>query len=89
MVRVTTMTPTPQKSIEDVLCSKTRLKILTLLMDSQLTPSEVAEAVGSNYVDINMHLETLEAEGIVTHAKFGRRIRYYRFNEGSLRARGG
>jgi predicted transcriptional regulator len=75
------MTPTPQRNIEDVLCSKTRLKILKLLMDSQLTPSEIARAVGVNYVIAEQHLEILEAEGILTHAKFGKRIRYYKYNE--------
>jgi DNA-binding transcriptional ArsR family regulator len=75
------MTPTPQKYIEDVLCSKTRLKILKLLMDSQLTPSEIARAVGVNYVITEQHLEILEYEGILAHAKFGKRIRYYRYNE--------
>jgi predicted transcriptional regulator len=81
MVRVTTMTPTPQRNIEDVLCSKTRLKILKLLMDSQLTPSEIARAVGVNYVIAEQHLEILEAEGILSHVKFGKRIRYYKYNE--------
>jgi predicted transcriptional regulator len=72
---------TPQRNIEDVLCSKTRLKILNLLMGSQLTPSEIARAVGVNYVITEQHLEILESEGILAHAKFGKRIRYYRYNE--------
>lgn len=75
------MTPTPQRNIEDVLCSKTRLNILKLLMRSQLTPSEIARAVGVNYVITEQHLEILECEGILAHAKFGKRIRYYRYNE--------
>jgi predicted transcriptional regulator len=61
----------PQRNSEDVLCSKTRLKILKLLVDSQLTPSEIARAVGVNYVITEQHLEILESEGILAHAKFG------------------
>lgn len=81
------MTPLPQRTIEDVLCSKTGLKILRLLMDSELTPSEIARAVGVNYAKTSEHLEILEVEGILSHVKFGRRIRYYKFNEASLRAK--
>jgi predicted transcriptional regulator len=80
------MTPTPQRNIEDVLCSKTRLKILKVLIDSQLTPSEIARAVGVNYVITEQHLEILEAEGILSHVKFGKRIRYYKYSESSPRA---
>jgi DNA-binding transcriptional ArsR family regulator len=73
--------------IEDVLCSKTRLKILKALINSQLTPSNVARAVGASYAETNGHLEILEAEGVLSHVKFGKRIRYYRFNEASPRAK--
>jgi DNA-binding transcriptional ArsR family regulator len=69
------------RNIEDVLCSRTRLKILKLLMDSQLTPSEIARAVGVNYVITEKHLELLEEEGILRHTMFGKRIRYYKYNE--------
>jgi DNA-binding transcriptional ArsR family regulator len=90
------MTPSPEKNaenfkggrleIEDVLCSKTRLKILKTLVNSQLTPSDVARAVGASYLETNGHLEILEAEGILSYVKFGKRIRYYRFNDASPRA---
>lgn len=86
-MRVTTITPTPQRNIEDVLCSKTRLKILKVLMGSQLTASEIARALSVNYAHAAKHLEVLEAEGILTHAKFGRRIRYYKLNETSPKAK--
>jgi ribosomal protein S25 len=56
-------------------------------MDSQLTPSEIVQAVGTNYLITEKHLDILEAEDILRHVRFGRRIRYYRFNEGSGRAR--
>ena len=38
------------------------------------------------YVPSIEKIETLEAEDILSHVKFGRRIRYYRFNEASQRA---
>jgi predicted ArsR family transcriptional regulator len=85
--RVTTMTPTPQRTIEDVLCSNTRLKILKVLLDSQLTPTEIARKVGVNFMNTQQHLELLEEEGIVSHVNFGKRIRYYQFNETSQRAK--
>jgi predicted transcriptional regulator len=86
-VRVTTMTPsikTNREAIEDVLCSKTRWKILKLLLGSQLTPSQIAKAVGVNYQVASRHLEVLETEGILTSVKFGVRIRFYKYNEFSL-----
>jgi predicted ArsR family transcriptional regulator len=75
------MRATRHLAVEDVLCSKTRMKILKILDSSQLTPSEIAESVRVNYVIASKHLEILEAEGTVEHVNFGRRIRYYRFNE--------
>jgi predicted ArsR family transcriptional regulator len=70
-------------AIEDVLCSKIRMKVLKILDGSQLTPSEIAKSIGVNFVVATKHLEVLEAEGIVEHVNFGRRIRYYRLNESS------
>jgi predicted transcriptional regulator len=75
------MTPTLQRNIEDVLCSKTRLKIFKALIDSKRTPSEIAKTVGVNFVRTAQCLQILESEGILTHAKFGERIRYYKYNE--------
>lgn len=77
----TTMTPTPQLTIEEVLCSKTRLKILKALIEYKRKPSEIATLVGANFLKTKKCLELLESEGILTHAKFGTRIRYYRFSE--------
>ena len=80
-MRVTTMT-LPQSNIEDVLCSKTRLRILKLMMQSeQLTVSEIARRMGVNYASASIHLETLENEGILSHVMFGKRIRYYKLRE--------
>jgi len=68
------------------LCSKTTLKILKILIGSQLTPSEIAERIRVCYANAAKHLETLEAEGLIEHVKFGKRTRYYKFNETSPRA---
>jgi len=68
------------EGIEDVLCSKTRLKILP---SSQLTPSDIAERVGVCYANAAKHLETLEAEGLIEHVRFGKRTRYHKLNETS------
>jgi len=68
-------------NIEDVLCSKTRLKILKALIDSQQTPSEIAKNVAVNFVKTSKSLQILESEDILTHSKFGKRIRYYKYNE--------
>ena len=85
-MRVITMA-LPQSSIEDVLCSRVRLKILKVLMQSdELNVSEIARKIGVNYASTKMHLEALEKEGVLTHVMFGKRIRYYRFQE-SARAR--
>ena len=74
--------------LEDVFCSKTRIKILKLLLaNEQLNTTQIAERVGANYETVHKHLETLEAEGILEMQPFGSRIRFYRFNEKSRKAR--
>jgi predicted transcriptional regulator len=50
-------------------------------MGSQSTASEIARTLSVDYVNVAKHLEILEDEGIVSHAKFGKRIRYYRCAE--------
>jgi predicted transcriptional regulator len=80
-VKVTTMTP-PQSNVEDVICSRIRLRILKLLMQSeQLNVSAIARRVGGNYASASMHIKVLEDEHILTHVTFGKRIRFYRFAE--------
>ncbi|MGD0978162.1 MAG: hypothetical protein ABR962_03370 [Candidatus Bathyarchaeia archaeon] len=37
--------------------------------------------------DETAHMEALEAESILTHLTFGKRIRYYKFNEASPKAK--
>ena len=56
---------------------------MRILVDSQLTPSEIAKKVGVNYANAAKHLEALEAEGILAKTSFGKRIRFYKYNEAS------
>jgi DNA-binding transcriptional ArsR family regulator len=70
-------------SLEDVLSSKLRIKILKILLKmSELNVSEIARRLGVNYNTTSQHLKILENEGIVKHKMFGR-IRLYRLNEQS------
>lgn len=74
--------------LENVLCSKTRLKILKILLQANmLNVSEIAKQVGANYAKTIEHLKILEAEGIVTHKMFGKRVRLYKFDEVSPKAK--
>jgi len=75
--------PASHEGIEDVLCSKTRLKILKILMGSQLTPSQIAKEVGVSYSNAVGHLEALRKAGILCCVRFGERIRFYNYNETS------
>jgi predicted transcriptional regulator len=74
-------------NIEDVFCSKIRMKILTVLNNmGELNVSEIARRLRINYVSASKHVQTLEGEGIVQHKMFGR-IRLYRMNEQSAKAK--
>ena len=75
-------------SIEDVLCLKTRLKILKVLLNSKpLNVTQIAKQVGVNYAKALEHLKILENEGILARTMFGKRIRFYKFNELSFKAK--
>jgi DNA-binding transcriptional ArsR family regulator len=72
---------------EDIFSSKPRMKILKLLVRlGTLNVSEIAKRIGLNYSATNEHLRLLEAEGILTQRSYGR-IRMYRFNEASAKAK--
>jgi len=74
-------------NIEDVFSSKLRVKILKILAQvGELNVSEIARRLGVNYKTTNKNLKILEDEGIIQHKVFGR-IRLYRFNERSPKAR--
>jgi len=63
------------------------MKILRILVEiGELNISEIARRARLNYATTNHHLSVLEDSGIVRHKNFGR-IRIFRFNEESPRAR--
>jgi DNA-binding transcriptional ArsR family regulator len=73
--------------IEEVFSSKPRLKILKLLARlGTLNVSDIAKRIGLNYSATNEHLRLLEAEGVLVQRVYGR-IRMYRFNEASAKAK--
>ncbi|MCJ7422852.1 winged helix-turn-helix domain-containing protein [Candidatus Bathyarchaeota archaeon] len=82
-----TITKKRSMSFEDFFCSKSRMKILLALKRlGQLDTSAVARQLRSSYGYADFHLRILEEQGVLTHTKFGKRSRIYRFNE-SPRAR--
>jgi predicted transcriptional regulator len=73
--------------IEDVFSSKLRMKILKVVIQvGELNVSDIARRLRVNYETTNGHLKVLEDEGILQHKVFGR-IRLYRLNENSSKAR--
>ncbi|MEM3608796.1 MAG: winged helix-turn-helix domain-containing protein [Candidatus Bathyarchaeia archaeon] len=73
--------------LEDVFSSKIRMKILKIIAQvGELNVSEIARRLNINHKTTSEHLKILEAEGILQHKTFGR-IRLYRFNEVSPKAR--
>jgi DNA-binding transcriptional ArsR family regulator len=86
MVRVTRMTrqATTENavSLEDVLCSKTRMRILKALKKFvRLNTSDIGRHVGTNFHVVTVHLRLLEEQDVLTHANFGSRSHLYRFSE--------
>lgn len=74
-------------NVEDVFCSRLRMKILRILVQvGELNGSEIARRLSVNYGTTSKHLKALENEGILVHKAFGR-IRLYRLNERSPRAK--
>jgi DNA-binding transcriptional ArsR family regulator len=73
--------------LEDVFSSKPRVKILKMLYNlGSLNVSEIARRLKMNYASTAEHLRILEAEGVLLVHTYGR-VKMYRFNEGSLRAK--
>jgi len=65
--------------VEEVFCSKTRMKILKILIGvGQLPVTRIARKLHRNYATVKSHLEILEQEGVLQHRKYGR-TRLYRF----------
>ncbi len=73
--------------LEEVFASKSRLKILKLIYTlGSLNVSDIARRLKMNYASTSEHLKLLEAEGILQERTYGR-VRMYRFNEGSTKAK--
>jgi len=73
--------------IEEVFSSKPRMKILKLIARlGALNISAIAQRINLNYTTTNQHLKLLEAEGILQQKVYGR-IRMYKFNESSPKAK--
>jgi DNA-binding transcriptional ArsR family regulator len=73
--------------LEKVFSSKSRMKILKLIYQlGQLNVSDVARRLKLNFASTSGHLKLLECEDILQERKYGR-VRMYRFNEGSAKAK--
>ena len=67
--------------MEDVFCSKTRMRILKLLFKlGQLNTSDIAHRLGANYTTTLGHLSLLRSEGVVTE-KLSGKTRFFRFTK--------
>ena len=72
---------------EEVFSSKPRMKILRLVARlGALNVSDIARRINLNYSTTNQHLKLLESEGVLQQRVYGR-IRMYKFNEASAKAR--
>jgi predicted transcriptional regulator len=70
--------------LEDVLCSKTRIRILKVMVRlGRLNVSTIAKMMRINYCASLRHLEILENAGFLQRSDYGR-SRLYRFNENSV-----
>ena len=73
--------------VEEVFSSKPRMKILRLITRlGALNVSDIARRINLNYSTTNQHLKLLESEGVLQQRIYGR-IRIYKFNNGSPKAR--
>lgn len=72
---------------ENVLASRLRIKIVKMLITAgELNVSELVRKLGANFTIVSGHLKVLENEGILQRKMFGR-VRLYRINEQSAKAR--
>ncbi|MHA1771155.1 MAG: ArsR/SmtB family transcription factor [Candidatus Thorarchaeota archaeon] len=80
-------TSTARISIEDMLSSRGRIKILKeLAISEELNISEICRRVGLNHSTTKSHLSVLVQSGLVEEKIFGR-IKIYRYKIEDLRAR--
>ncbi|MCF2137272.1 MAG: winged helix-turn-helix domain-containing protein [Candidatus Thorarchaeota archaeon] len=79
--------PAARISIEDMLSSRGRIKILKeLAFSEELNISEICRRVGLNHSTTKSHLSVLVQSGLVEEKIFGR-IKIYRYKIEDLRAR--
>jgi DNA-binding transcriptional ArsR family regulator len=72
---------------EEVFSSKPRVKILKLIYSlGSLNVSDIARRLKMNYTSTAKHLKILEEEGVL-HVHIYGRVKMYRFNEGSVKAK--
>jgi DNA-binding transcriptional ArsR family regulator len=72
---------------EEVFSSKPRMRILTFVSRlGELNVSDIARRIGLNFTTTSKHLQILEEEGILQQRTYGR-IRMYRFNQASPKAK--
>jgi DNA-binding transcriptional ArsR family regulator len=73
--------------IEEVFSSRPRMRILKLVEQlGELNVSDVARRIGVNFATTSRHLKILEEEGVLQQRTYGR-IRMYRFNQASPKAK--
>jgi len=74
-------------SIEEVLSSRGRVRILRILAEiGELNISDIARRAGLNYTTTSRHLQALERLGLVQHKRFGR-IRIFHFDRENPQAK--
>ena len=75
------------RSIEDLLGSRARVKILKLLAkNKELSFSQIIRDTKLNHSSVKSHLTYLKSNNLVQEKVFGR-IRIYRYNSENVRAR--
>jgi predicted transcriptional regulator len=73
-----------QLEVEEVLCSRTTMKILKALKERErLNTSDITRKLRSNFEAIASRLKLLEEQEILAHSNFGVRSHIYRFAESS------
>jgi len=76
-----------KNSIEDLLGSKAKVKILkTLAQNEELTISLIIKYTRLNYLNVLKHLNYLKAVGLIQEKKFGR-IKIFRYKIENIKAR--
>lgn len=76
-----------RKSIEDILGSRARMRILRFLAEEkELNISKIIKKTHLNHSNVTKHLRFLQSVNFVQEKKFGR-IRIYRYKIEDIRAR--